>query len=502
VSGRPHLIAGPIVKTDDRGAYRIAGLPEGTFYVMVPSAQNAVPSDTPAYAVAGMTAQAAATPGRLSLDYTAVDAEGGGRLVIGSYVTPPPVAAGTRPQAYPMAFYPGASTIADAAPIVLGAGDHRDNINLQLQPVPTWRVAGKVDGPPDVTANLMLRLVPPGLEDLGFGGEAATTLVGPNGQFAFLDVPAGNYSIVAKGSIMEFRYVVTGAANQSAFPSPGFLGGSGGGGTLFSSQDGTSYNYQNSSGTNTMWAMQPITVGGRDQTDVVVTMRRSGTISGLIVSDEPAPAVPEPAPGPGASSRPPGPPLFLMAEPAGGDASIGMPTGQISGTPPTRSFEIHGLLPGRYILRALGAGPIKSIVWNNKDYTYSAFDETAAQDITNVVITTMASSSKPTTVSGTVSDFQKFPHGASVIVFPVEHDQWYDYGFQPARVLSVSVDNNGGYRASVPAGSYYAVAVDADFGDRWKDPKFLESVAPLATQVTVALGETASQMLRVSEVKP
>src|SRR5579871_3314783 len=37
VGGRPHLVAGGAVKTDDRGAYRLAGLPEGTFYVNVPS---------------------------------------------------------------------------------------------------------------------------------------------------------------------------------------------------------------------------------------------------------------------------------------------------------------------------------------------------------------------------------------------------------------------------------------------------------------------------------
>src|SRR5580765_5336793 len=39
-AGMPHVAAGPIGRTDDRGIYRIASLPPGKYLVMVPSVQS------------------------------------------------------------------------------------------------------------------------------------------------------------------------------------------------------------------------------------------------------------------------------------------------------------------------------------------------------------------------------------------------------------------------------------------------------------------------------
>src|SRR5204862_3823527 len=61
--------------------------------------------------------------------------------------------------------------------------------DFALAPVPTVRVSGLVQGPPDGYAGLTLRLMSPGSEELGAGAETATSLVGPSGTFTFLNVP-------------------------------------------------------------------------------------------------------------------------------------------------------------------------------------------------------------------------------------------------------------------------------------------------------------------------
>lgn len=53
IGGEPQLAAGSFARTDDRGAYRIAGLPRGTYYVQMPSVQNAFSAATTDTALAG-----------------------------------------------------------------------------------------------------------------------------------------------------------------------------------------------------------------------------------------------------------------------------------------------------------------------------------------------------------------------------------------------------------------------------------------------------------------
>ena len=97
-----------------------------------------------------------------------------------------------------MVFYPNAGTPAAGAPVELRVSEDRSGIDFQLQPVRTARVSGTLQGPPDAIGNLLLRLIPAGLEELGQGSEAATTVTTPDGQFAFLDVPAGSYLLDAR----------------------------------------------------------------------------------------------------------------------------------------------------------------------------------------------------------------------------------------------------------------------------------------------------------------
>jgi hypothetical protein len=490
VAGAPHVAVGPSAKTDDRGMYRLAGLSAGRYVVEVPSVATAVPTDTPASVVAGML-PVMASRGASAPEYQAVGA-GKARLVVGNYAVPPP--AGGQPQAYPIVFYPNAAGIAEAAPIDLAASQERDGVDFQLRPVPTWRIAGRVDGLASSIAGLLLRLVPPGAEDLGLGSEAATALVDTNGTFEFLDVPAGRYTIDARKSFAELRYSAQTSFTQSSLPTPGFVSRGGGGGTIAAAPSGTSYAYTSGDGDATMWASQPIEVGGADLTDVVVTMRRAVSMTGRVVIEDT-----KRAPTTLADGRvPQTPPSFIMIEPADGSTSLGIHTERAD--PTTLTFAINGLMRGRYLIHTFG-GNTTSITWNGQDYTYTPIDTSTGQDITGVVIT-IDPNAAPATINESVANVASHPHGAAVIAFPAEPAQWTNYGFQPRRIQAAAVTNSGTYQLSVPAGDYYLIAVDGDRIDAWQDPRFLQAAASSATRVSVDWNETRSQALQVTEVRP
>jgi hypothetical protein len=50
-------------------------------------------------------------------------------------------------------------------------------------------------------------------------------------------------------------------------------------------------------------------------------------------------------------------------------------------------------------------------------------------------------------------------------------------------------------------GDYFLIAIDDQFSDGWLDPKRLATFAPLATRVTIALGQHAGMDLRTETVK-
>src|SRR5690606_32946783 len=151
IAGVPQLLAGPAVKTDDRGDYRIAGLAPGHYVVYVPS-----PSATPAAAApAGVFGRGTppATINRFGIPAPArtdavSDVVAGHHLVIGNYVTPPPAADG-RARAYGHTFHPSVNTV-DASPsITLALGENRTGVDIGLRPERAVNIFGRAAGPPE-----------------------------------------------------------------------------------------------------------------------------------------------------------------------------------------------------------------------------------------------------------------------------------------------------------------------------------------------------------------
>jgi hypothetical protein len=497
IAGEPRWVSGPLVRTDDRGIYRITNLQPGRFAIMVPSVQTAVPAGTSLMDLSGVTAttvaylEAAGRPVPVRND-PALNLDPAHNLLIGAYATPPPTAAG-RPQAYPILFHPSARAIADAAVIDLASAEERQNVDVQLRPQPTSRVSGRVEGPLETIAGLTLRLMPSGSESMGAGHEAATALVGDQGRFTFLAVPDGRYTILAGRSIAGLTFSAFGAllsSTQPTPPGPGSAGGGASGFNVFSAPNGTSLEIVNRSGDTSSFGRAPVDVAGADVSDVLVKMQRGVTISGRLVVEAADP------------NKPPTLLFALMtAEAATGDVTHSQSRAVVDLKDPTLPFRVEGLGPGEFLLRAtIGSLIIKSISLGERNYTTTPFDTTSGHDISGVIVTLTPQVCR---INGTVRDAQgRAVANAAILVFPTDRQQWNRMGIQPTRFRSIPAASNGSFTGgALPAGEYFVVAVDDALAESWKDPKFLASAAGTATRVTLGWGDTRVQDLTLAVIK-
>ena len=389
------------------------------------------------------------------------------------------------------------------AGIVEEVEEERDGVDIRLEPVASARVAGKVQGSSDALTNLTLRLLPAGLEELGLGSEAATTIVSPDGSFVFLNVAAGSYVIDVMRGLSEFlERPGAGTASETtrqAFPPnpPGSTGSGWSSSAVPSGPNGLVYMTRSSftagrfENARAMTGRASVVVAGQDVLDVTVQLRGAASLYGRVIVDE----------DPRLKSAPPAS-LPFRAEPANGDPRLGLPRVEGPTTnPASDQFEIHGLQPGRYLVRANLQAPwvIKSITLNGKDITETPIDATSGQDFSVVATITNAGA----TVSGVASDRLGQPAaGAAVLLFPVDPGGWSNFGLWPRRIKTMSASNSGTFQfAAQPAGDYYVIALPRDEIDAWQAPGFFKSAAARATRVTVGWGESKALDLRVVEIK-
>lgn len=487
IQGREDVVAGPVTTTNDRGEYRLSGLTPGKYVVQVPLVQAAVPSQTKLPNPAGNVPE-----GAIDIDET-------NRLVIGRYPLPPP-AQGGKPMAYSIVFHPSSPTLTNATVIDLKFGDERPNVDLSLIPVPTVRVSGIVDGPPEALRSLTLRLLPSGLENAGLGSETASALVGPDGRFTFLNVPSGSYTIDAPVKVAELTSAISSIGGgpfnsraNSRLPVPPPAQGSGSSSSSIDLIPGlTIIDVSFRSGVSEYSGRVPVTVAGSDLNNVVVRLKPHLTFSGKIVI-EPDPAKPNEKP----PSRIP-----LRLDPAGGETWLGFPQSQFQQEAPPEFFTISGVKPGHYWLRTSGFPnwTVKSITWKGRDYAFMPFDTTETDDFSNITIT--VTNAIPELTGAVRPSNDASTETAMVVAFPVDRNQWRNTGLNPTRVRSATVSSAGTYRfATLPAGEYLVAAISRSLIAGWRDPEFLARLERVATRVSLAWGGRASQDLTMVGIK-
>jgi hypothetical protein len=484
VGGQWQTVAGPVGTTDDRGEYRIANLWPGTYFVTVPNVQQSVPSYVAESEIGGLTPSvvarsAAADMGRQDALYRGLLVRGSTALVAGGYAAGPPTV-GDQDRVYPMTYYPGTVSLSDAIALELQSGEERSGIDIPLRPVPAVRVSGRLEGCMAPCTGYVLRLVQEDLEAPGTGSEAATALVRSDGSFTFLNVPAGQYRLVAPGPTAEFALRPAVSVREVGLPSTPGIGRNtwGGSGRLVPGAPDLVWNAVVSSAIadpHAGYARIPLVIADRDATDLVVQLQPTAVLHARVVFED-------------LTGAPPSGTCEVI--PASGSTELAFRTAQFSSSTP--AFTIPYLVPGAYGLRfssALGA-TVKSITLDGEDFSRTPVVLTAGQEASVLVTLT----GKLIRLSGTVRDEHGVPVPcASVLAFPTDRQLWQGRGVSAMWIQVSAGSSDGSYQMSnLRAGEYYVVGIDSQNTSDWNDIGVLESASRYATRIRLNWGDLAT----------
>jgi hypothetical protein len=460
------LINGPTTTTDDRGVYRISALMPGEYVVVVPQTSVVLPATTvetlaalpagapaPDNLITAMVSRGAAQAGVAigpSRALTTASREG---------TTLPPVRDGATHHAYQTTFHPAAAAASRASRVVLRAGEERRSIDVQLYPMQAFSVSGTLSDGTGPVAQFGMNLMPTDAGDGAAVLEMARTVTDGRGAFIFPLVPAGQYTVLAT------RRVPLLGSRGSPPPEP----------RTIAERVGA-------------WAAQPITVGGRDISDVALILRPPPRLSGRVefqsISGRPAPNLQ-------AFLLARVPPLFrdLLAAPPVTIASGG-------------DFVVSAHPPGRYELRfpSVPVGwALQSVVIGGRDVTDSPI-LVEDKDMSGIVILLTDQSAD---LSGTVRATNGAPDpGASVFIFPADRTRWPDARTSVRSFRSTRVSKTGSFTlgALIP-GDYLVAAVSDAFTADWPDEKWLSRLAGAATSVSISTGQKLTLSLKTADLR-
>ena len=169
---------GTAAVSDDRGVYRIYGLPAGDYLVRAVPSSASIPQDVQAT--------------------TDLDVHHARTSAAGSPAPP------DRRVAFAPTYFPGTPLALQAAPVSLRPAEERSEVDFALQLVATARVDGTItmpDGSP-ASSSTQVTLLPSGqtrLSDAPLEG-LKTTRAGGDGTFAFAGVGPGTYTLLARAA--------------------------------------------------------------------------------------------------------------------------------------------------------------------------------------------------------------------------------------------------------------------------------------------------------------
>ena len=444
-------------KTDDQGAYRVFGLSAGDYVVSarprsVSRAELTVPTDAQ---VDAALRELQARRGR-----------GGGP---DPRTTVTNIASGTAPGSVERAdfvpiFHPGAFVRTEAAPVVIGAGEERADVDITIRMMNTAAVSGQIldtggRSPTDVEV---------WLAKAGSTGVAASdrSIMRADGTFRLSRVMPGRYLVAAR-AISPEMYKAS-LASTSVGP------------TLSASCAS---------------AGEEIVVSGTDVTGIALRLRPCLRLAGRVVFPQNATLKPPPVSAArvtlereGTSAVPTFvPPRAPAAVSADGRFTLGEFGDLLPGVFRLK-LDMPGLEPGRdwWLESATAAG---------RDILDAPFEVTSASPTVTEVVFTFTD--KHTSLSGALETAsRRQPYEYTVIAFPTNRD-WWRAPFR--RVRTARPDVKGQYAMQdLPPGEYYLAALTDLAPDDLRDPDFLGSITSSGIRVTIGPGEQKTQNIRLA----
>ena len=455
VSGRPRFIGAgrSTATTDDRGVYRASGLPPGQYIVAVVASSATFPAD--ALEAAGSSrSEMFGVSAELDRLGSPRNRQFGDHALQTLSGLPIPIAASEtgRLSVYQTTYFPGVSAPGDAGVITLPAGEERNGISLQLRPVPSARVSGRLVGPAGPLGLRALHLisVTSDLVPSSFP-LPATALSDTNGDFTFLGVPPGQYAL---------RVLTPNAPT----------------GTTTAGM------------TRMLWTAHPVAIGDADVTGLVVNARPTVPVTGryVLVSAPGTPSVPR--------EDVPTFNLRVLFVPPSGEWPGESVRADARGV-----FEF-ALPGGRHFVEAEAPRGwfIKSIAVNKRPLEEPVID--VGSEPLDIVITCTTEVAR---LSVAVRDAQDAPAGSvRAFLFPVDRSAWSGYAPATSRLKTSRGSLSGAFIfMNMPPGAYFVVAARDEVTADWPDPEFLEILSRFATRVTIADGQQQSLDLRVSTIR-
>lgn len=421
--------------TDDRGIYRVFGLPAGAYAVAA----------LPRLTAAGNAGEIAVVS-REEVQRALAEVQERRASPRPGIPAPsrPAVVSAERRATVSLAptYYPGTTFDSRAVLIEVAAGEERRGVDFDVDYVPMATVAGFVTMPPGMRVQLTLTMADPSSPYQ----TATVASPGLDGRFTFRRVPPGHYAVHAR-----------------AFPSGVRTGAT--------------------PAESTFWATTEVIVSGEDLDGLAISLEPAVTLAGEIVFDS------------GTASAPVLEGFRIPLQIASrGTAFTPLPSALVDGPRVT----LQGAVPGTYRFNAqpqgirtrVGRWWLKSILIDGKEILDEApVIPPAAKDL-RVTFSDRASelSGVVTGTSGPVTD-------AFVVVFSAERTSWF---LHSRRVAAVLLNSEGRYVVrNLPAGAYL-VAISSDLeSNEWFDPEALEVLRERATPVRIGENDVKTQDFRL-----
>jgi uncharacterized protein (DUF2141 family) len=460
-------------RADDRGMYRIYGVPPGEFVI------GAV-AEQPGSGEIGT---------RSGAEMDALLAGLSQRRGAGDVTAPARPAASTAPPTPSVGFaptyYPGVDAITSAARIRLAAGEERSGLDFGLLVVPVATIEGLVaDGTGLGLGDIQLTIT--GSDGPRLSGSSPLTLggnpilsrrPGADGRFTYSNVPPGHYTIAARG-----RPVTPGARPNPARSVMTI--------TVAPPAQSSTIEYG--------YAQVDVDVSGQDLSGLSLVLQRGTTFSGRIVFEG------------AATSARPDPTAVRVQFATPGPAFYRIINGAVMGNTLTTVPPVIANADGTFTLRGIGPGTYTLLtflpqaaadLWTLAHATIGARDLLDApvevhpgDDLSGAVLTF---SDRHTEISGTLQTASGVPAPEYVIVaIPADRALW-----QPgSRRLQIARPDTTGLFSirDLPAGEYLVAAMTDLDPEDLSDADFLGQLAATAVHVTLADGGHTVQNLAIA----
>ena len=443
-------------RTDDLGTYRIFGLAAGEYVV---STRPSSPSR------AELTVPTDAQVDTALRELQARRGRGGGpdpRTAVTNIMSGSAPASVVRAD-FVRVFHPSAFVRTEAAPVVVGAGEERSNVDITVRMMTTAAVSGQIlDTGGRTPSDIEVWITKAGSSGLS---ASERTVMRADGTFRLVRVMPGRYLVAARAISPELYKASL--ASTTGGPTPS--------GSCAS-------------------AAEEVLVSGSDVSGISLRLRPCLRLNGRVVFTES-----------GALKPPSLSAARVMLE---GESTSGVPTfvpprapGLVTADGRFTLGEFGDLLPGVFRLKLDVPGVDPGRGWTLESATAAGRDildapleiTSASPPVIEVVFTF---TDKRAALSGSLETAsRRQAHEYMVIAFPTNRD-WWKTPFR--RVRTARPDLKGQYvMPDLPPGEYYLAALTDLAPDDLRDSDFLGSIASSGIRVTIGVGEQKTQNIQI-----